>query len=392
MNVVILASIKDVIMHVPSIWEKRSIFRKRDNIIVGAGIVGISAAIELRKTFPEQSILIIDKLPYGAAASWRNAGFACFGSVSEISADIQNYGREKLVELVRMRYNGLRHTIQLLGEDRIGLIKKGGFEVFRDKNHFLQYADKIGEANSVVQEAIGKEVFYTTECPRQMSFYPTIIANDEEGMLDTGELMSSLKHLAEQNNIEFIHGLQLDEIKESETYVRLILNEGSVHLDANRLLICTNAFSKSLTEELDVVPARNQVIVSREFENLPFSGCYHYDEGFVYFRDLGKRLLIGGARNNFAEEATDSFGMNEANIMHIVEFVNKHIMKFSVADIDHRWSGIISGGPSKLPIIRRLSERVTAGVRLGGMGVAIGPLIGIQLAALSCEKSDDISG
>lgn len=39
-------------------------------------------------------------------------------------------------------------------------------------------------------------------------------------------------------------------------------------------------------------------------------------------------------------------------------------------------------GASKNPIVEQLSEQVYCGVRLGGMGVAIGSLVGKELADL----------
>lgn len=51
-------------------------------------------------------------------------------------------------------------------------------------------------------------------------------------------------------------------------------------------------------------------------------------------------------------------------------------------EIEHRWSGIMGLGSSKNPIVEQLSHNVFCGVRLGGMGVAIGSLIGTELADL----------
>ena len=50
--------------------------------------------------------------------------------------------------------------------------------------------------------------------------------------------------------------------------------------------------------------------------------------------------------------------------------------------VAHRWSGIMGLGSSKNPIVEQLSDHVYCGVRLGGMGVAIGSLIGTELADL----------
>ena len=50
--------------------------------------------------------------------------------------------------------------------------------------------------------------------------------------------------------------------------------------------------------------------------------------------------------------------------------------------IAHRWSGIMGMGTHKNPIVQQMSEHVYCGVRLGGMGVAIGSIVGTELADL----------
>src|SRR6202012_6277942 len=73
----------------------------------------------------------------------------------------------------------------------------------------------------------------------------------------------------------------------------------------SQLLVCTNAFARQLLPQLDIEPARGQILVTSPIEQLPFKGTFHYEEGFYYFRDLGDRVLLGGARNkDFAEEKT----------------------------------------------------------------------------------------
>ena len=51
-------------------------------------------------------------------------------------------------------------------------------------------------------------------------------------------------------------------------------------------------------------------------------------------------------------------------------------------EIDRRWSGIMGVGTQKKPIVKQLSNNSFCGVRLGGMGVAIGSLVGRELADL----------
>src|ERR1700754_3460624 len=77
-------------------------------------------------------------------------------------------------------------------------------------------------------------------------------------------------------------------------------------LIAQQLLVATNAFALQLLPQLDITPARGQVLVTSPIDGLPFKGTFHFDEGYYYFRNLGDRVLLGGARNRaFEEESTD---------------------------------------------------------------------------------------
>lgn len=64
------------------------------------------------------------------------------------------------------------------------------------------------------------------------------------------------------------------------------------------------------------------------------------------------------------------------------ELLKEVILTNQEFTIAHRWSGIMGIGNSKNPIVKQLSENVYCGVRLGGMGIAIGTTIGKELADL----------
>ena len=67
-----------------SYWEKDTYFSNIDVLIIGSGIVGLTAALELKSANPSRKIIVIERgfLPCGASS--KNAGFSCFGSVSEL--------------------------------------------------------------------------------------------------------------------------------------------------------------------------------------------------------------------------------------------------------------------------------------------------------------------
>ena len=50
--------------------------------------------------------------------------------------------------------------------------------------------------------------------------------------------------------------------------------------------------------------------------------------------------------------------------------------------IEQRWAGTLGLGKTRLPIIEKIDNNVFCAVRMGGMGVAIGSLVGKNVADL----------
>ena len=53
--------------------------------------------------------------------------------------------------------------------------------------------------------------------------------------------------------------------------------------------------------------------------------------------------------------------------------------------IENRWAGIMAMGSEKLPIVQELEPNVFCAVRMSGMGVALAPVIGQQIANMMME-------
>ena len=103
-----------------SYWELKHWFDRIDFTIVGSGIVGLTCALELKNQYPYASVLILERglLPQGA--STKNAGFACFGSVSELLEDLKKSSEEEVLEVIKMRIEGLKFLRNLLGDEVSG--------------------------------------------------------------------------------------------------------------------------------------------------------------------------------------------------------------------------------------------------------------------------------
>jgi glycine/D-amino acid oxidase-like deaminating enzyme len=128
---------------------------------------------------------------------------------------------------------------------------------------------------------------------------------------------------------------------------------------------------------------RNQVVVTKPIVNLQLNGTFHHYKGFNYFRNIDGRILMGGMRHQFPDtESTGVQGNTDEVVSALTNFLRHKIHMTSEIEIDLAWSGILGVGKDERSVVKMVEENVFVGVRLGGIGVAIGSLVGQELAEL----------
>lgn len=366
-----------------SYWERKSWLSEVDFTIIGSGIVGLTCALRLREKHPKANILVLERgvLPQGA--STKNAGFACFGSISEILSDLKSHSEEELLSLVEQRYWGIQSLRELLGDDNIGYYKYGGHEVFLEKDADLyeQCLDKLEYINALLRPIFKQAPFEVSDNRfRFKGIQENYITHRLEGQIDTGNMMRSLLQIVQTTGIQILNATEVEKIEDLGRSVLV----SCAHFDfkTNKLLIATNGFANQLLHE-EVQPARAQVIITKPIPGLAIKGTFHFDEGYYYFRNIDNRILFGGGRNlDFNMEETMEFGSTQVVQDKLKDLLQTMILPHQEVEIDYGWSGIMGVGSQKRPIIKPLSENVACGVRLGGMGIAIGTSVGRQLGDL----------
>jgi len=366
-----------------SFWEIKNWFTNVDFTIVGSGIVGLHCALELRERFPKSKIVILEKgiLPQGA--STKNAGFACFGSLSELIDDLKTHSEEEVIQLVQKRWHGLQLLRKRLGDATIDFKPYGGYELFLedDEATYSECLQKMPFLNEILKPLFKADVF-SKEVDRFAfsNIKEYSIFNPFEGQIDTGNMMQALLKEAVSNDILILNQAEVSSFTDQNDSVELVVN--SFTFQTNKLLFATNGFASQLTNN-EVKPARAQVVITEPIPNLDIKGTFHLDKGFYYFRNFEDRILLGGGRNlDFEGETTTDLSQTEKIQNKLEDLLKNVILPNQEFQIAHRWSGIMGIGAHKNPIVTQLSNNVYCGVRLGGMGVAIGSLIGKELAEL----------
>ncbi|MCG2459302.1 FAD-binding oxidoreductase [Flavobacteriaceae bacterium F89] len=366
-----------------SYWEYKTWLTQIDFTVVGSGIVGLSTALYLKNRFPKAKILILERgsLPHGA--SLKNAGFACYGSISEILADLKTQPEEEVVKLVRKRWDGVQLLRKNLGDKAIDFQNYGGHEVFlkEHRERYQQCVEGLGHVNQLLKPIFNQEAYYCHENSFLFNgIVENYITNPLESQIDTGKMMSVLMEVVRKKRINILNAIEVKGFQEIGDHV--LVETDHFEFKTRKLLIATNGFAAQLIQE-KVRPARAQVLVTRPLKNLHIKGTFHMDEGYYYFRNIRDRILFGGGRNlDFDAEETTAFGETELVQRKLEELLRTVILPNTEFEVDKRWSGIMGIGNSKRPIVKQLSNRVFCGVRLGGMGIAIGSSVGKELADL----------
>lgn len=351
--------------YMPSYWDF-NLPKQLDFCIIGAGFTGIGIAIGLREKYPKAEIALMERLPTGAAASTKNAGFLCFGSPTEILDSIETIGEKKTFDLLSLRRKGANTLNNICASLNINMVKTGGHEVFTDKISFAKTRDNLLVINALLKD-IDPEMQWSQKKSTWAKIGHTLFSPAEQ-QIHPGTVHEALiKHLRKLN-IPAYHSCTLTAHKKDGNNIAVEIN-GKMHLKTRCLLMATNAFQKGLKE---VVPARNIVRLYKPQNQTSIKANIHYDRGYVYMRNVGKYFLIGGGRNvDMAHEQTDEFGENAT----VESYLEKSLYKLIKMHIEPeplwQWSGIITTGKNGMPLFKRLTKNTYYVGRYAGMGVAL---------------------
>lgn len=359
-----------------------------DLVVLGGGITGMFCALSYRERYPKARIAILERGLFSSGASTKNAGFACFGSLSELIDDTQYMEAQALLDLVQLRMEGLTLLKKTLGESVIEFQSLGGYELFFEENP--KAIDKIEEINTLLYPLFGQAVFQLNNSKIESFGFSKkqvyhLIENPFEGQLNSGKMMCALRSKVNSCEIDYMTLTEAKgfDLSKSKPKIAVELKNQNIEIITHKLAVCTNAFSKQFFPKLKLNPGRGLVVLTNPIKGLKVKGVFHYKEGYYYFRNIDNRILFGGGRElDFKAETTTDFGSNSKIKQQLLEDLSNIIIPDKQFSIDMEWSGIMAFGKNKTPLVEKIDSNIALGVRLGGMGIAIGSKIGEATAQL----------
>ncbi len=355
-----------------SYWERTAWSDPHDLVIVGAGITGSSTALHYLRRHPDASVVLLERAAHPGGASTRNAGFTTFGTVGEGLDDLAHEPEADVVDRIRRRYEGLRLLQQELPAAETGHRMTGGHELFLDEADFERCAAEIPRFNRYLKDISGQaDVYAATRINGKPAISIAI-----EGHLHSGRLMQALHRRVREAGGRIQWGMPVAGVEPG--HVHLVSGET---IQARRILVATNGFTGSIPGMPVVHPARGLVLVVRGEGMERWTGSWHAERGFVYWRDVEDGLLIGGGRHlDIPGERTMEAGVNPVIHEYLWHFLHD-TLGVRVEAVTDQWSGIM-GFPEgrKTPHLAQPMPGVWVAAGLSGMGVALGMALGKEVA------------
>ncbi len=367
-----------------SFWEKES-FLRHDFIVAGGGMIGLSTAIALKEKHPSASVLVLERGLLPAGASTKNVGFLSVSTLSEVLADRKAFGDETLLAVIAKRHEGMRLLRERYGDAALGFEPAGGYELLMGKE--LPMLDRLAEVNSLLRAIFPSDVFHArADLLEPFGFNRSIVKglvyNPFDGHVRTGMTMRSVLSYAASRGIQVMTGAEATGLDEDSTGVTVRIS-GGLELRAGHVVVCTSALTEKLAPGQGITPARGQAFITEPLDAVPFRGTFNFDEGYYYFRDVGKRVIVGGARHTDREtETTHETALNPGIHERLERVLAEIILPGRSVRIEDRWAGIMAFSDSRLPVVKRLSPRTAIGFGCNSMGLVMGSAIGRDTAAL----------
>jgi gamma-glutamylputrescine oxidase len=363
-----------------SLWQRlepRPVPVETDVAIIGAGISGLSAAIECEAR-GLKAVVIEQDFP-GARASGRNAGYLMRGAADNYAAAAQDLGRDRARSLWKWTEDNLA-ALRALGvgtlpgfADRPSCLAALGEGEAEELEKSADLLEQDGFRVELIRPGVS-----APDDPIWRSGRPRLgLVNPDDAVCSPIELVGLLRARLAQTPV--LNASRVYAIEPTETGATVRARNHTVH--SARCLVCTNAYARELLPELEglVVPNRGQMFAMRPHDpaHAGLTYAYYLNHGSEYIRSgPDGTVVIGGARKHReAEERTDAEGLNPAVQTKLEQWARELIT--DRYEVIARWSGIMGFSPDGMPIVRPTRDglgRVWFCGGLTGHGMSMGHL------------------
>ncbi len=316
--------------------------------VVGGGICGLSAALELERQ--GKSVILLEASEVGAGASGRNAGYLIRGAADNYAQACRAYGRGRAQELWRWT----EANLAALRAEGVGDLP--GFETRPSCLIALGQGEEAQLRESVEllhEDGFDAALLGPGDGPGDSLWTSGKV---RAGLVNPGDAVCSPIELvrllrARLASARVITGQEAHTIEGVDDGVAVACSD--VRVRCGRVLVALNAYAPALVPSLRgrVTAHRGQMLAARPIGDARLDMAYYANHGSEYFRPgPGGTIVFGGARTYFAEREVGCAPDVTAEVQDRLEaFVRELITdRFEVIA---RWAGTMGFTGDGLPLV-----------------------------------------
>jgi len=352
--------------------------------IVGGGLTGLNAALQLASN--GVSVCVLEAKNLGFGASGRSGGQVNLGLNLGPKALLKKFGTAQGERLIDLVINTPDHVFKSIRENKLNCdpVQNGWIQGAITEIHLetqRQLLDEYAEFGCTL-EMLDKATLETRagtsryrgglHCPMAGSLHPLSYTRE----LASASLAAGAKIFTDSP----VTGISQSESKTSGW--TLTTAEGQI--TSEQVLICTNGYTDNLIKGLRraVVPVRSLLMATEPLSDnlratvLPNQVTFVDKRRLIlYFRyDRDGRLCVGDhgpMRDAFCEADFDA----------VKRRVNDVFPQLSNTRWDYHWGGRVAITKDSLPFMHCVGPGLIAGMGYNGRGIGMGTMMGKTLAA-----------
>lgn len=362
-----------------------------DVLIIGAGITGLNAAIELAEN--GASVVVLDAGVLGGGASGRNGGQVNLGLNLSPDELVRHYGAKAAEPLIQ----AICRTPAVVF-DRI---RSKAISCDAEQNGWIQGAatnkrmDNLAAlAEEFSRHGLDIEVMGRADIARRTgtSRYTGGLFTEQAGSIQPLSYTRELARVAIAAGARVFTHSGVQTLKRASANKGWIVNTGVAEVRCEKVLVCTNGYTDKTVSGLakKVVPARSIQVatepLSKELQAkiLPLRTTLVDKRRMVLYSryDRDGRLTMGDhgpMRDAFCQEDFDDVKQRAIEVFPELESVRW----------DYHWGGRLAITKDSLPFLFAATPDLLVGMGYNGRGVGMGSMMGLAMASKLLGKDSD---